>query len=297
MPRTSTPSRRGRSVVHILRRPLITGYMPDSYSDSVLEPAPACNCAHASPAVDEPTVDTPDEPTNAEPATSDEIGSGSHGWGFEKNNRPIQTELDQILNGNEQESEDEWYKRLAAPLLAGVLTFASPNDSVAKPIIDTTKAWVQHTKDEQERRRKIEEDAAARRKQAKKTQQEVGGRVLDEIMAETLSAELDQEDKTEQQRAIAIVKVLVQTLRTELIPGGSKKGRSGSNVRSQIDSRVGAELVRIANNLSARRDLIMQARQNDVGLRTLENSLRAAGNLMIMRAKSNKHPDRREIDP
>ncbi|GAB3641432.1 hypothetical protein GCM10027423_20680 [Spirosoma arcticum] len=191
--------------MHILRRPLITGYQPDLFPYSVPDPEPAlaCNCAHTASAVEEPIVETPGEPTaDTEPATSDEIGSKGHGWGFEKNNPFIQTELDQILNGNAQESEDEWYKRLAAPLLAGVLTFASPHDSVAKPIIDTTKAWVQHSKAEQERRRKLEEDAAARRKQAGKTQQEVGGRVLDEIMAETFATEVDQEDETEQQQQL-----------------------------------------------------------------------------------------------
>lgn len=110
--------------------------------------------------------------------------------------QPVQTELDRLLVGNGQQAEGEfegeWYKRLAAPLLAGALTFASPNDSVLKPVIDTTKAWVQGSKDERERRRKIEEDATARRKQAKRTQQETDEyRVLDEIMAGEF--ELEQE--------------------------------------------------------------------------------------------------------
>lgn len=110
--------------------------------------------------------------------------------------QPVQTELDQLLPGDAQELEGEfegeWYKRLAAPVLADLLTFTSPNDSVAKPVIDTTKAWVKGRRDERERRRKIEKDATARRKQAKKTQQETSERrLLDEIITDEY--ELEQE--------------------------------------------------------------------------------------------------------
>lgn len=68
--------RGGRSVVHILRQPLITGYQPDTLPDSVPNTQPACNCAHSASAVEEPIVETPGEPTeDTEPATSDEVGA------------------------------------------------------------------------------------------------------------------------------------------------------------------------------------------------------------------------------
>ncbi len=145
----------GRSVVTILRRPFITDYQANLWSGVAdLEPTSADN--EPSAGVEEPNV---------------------------------QADPDNLPDGDAQQAddelEDEWYKRLAAPLLAGILTFASPKDSAFKPIVDTTKAWVQGSKDEQERRRKMKEDAEARSRQAGKTQQEFGGRlVLDEIMAD-----------------------------------------------------------------------------------------------------------------
>ncbi len=131
--------------------------------------------------------------------------------------QPVQTELDQLLSDGAQELEGEWYKRLAAPVLAGLLTFAPPSDFAAKPVVDMTKAWVKGSRDEQERRRRIEEDAQARRKQAKKTQQETDEyRVLDEIMENEVSVV---NEFTDVHAQYAIQRMLKSSNPTERIEG------------------------------------------------------------------------------
>jgi hypothetical protein len=150
--------------------------------------------------MEEPVIDEPVADSQEPPAPADEMSlmngykrrsvrnASTRPYGYPERERPVQTELDQLLAPNSQtpegELEGEWYKKLAGTALGAFLAFAPQNNPVVKPIIDPVKAWVQGSKAEEERRRKMAEDAEALRKQAAKKQQEFGERrVLDEIMA------------------------------------------------------------------------------------------------------------------
>ncbi|UYZ64291.1 hypothetical protein [Hymenobacter weizhouensis] len=117
--------------------------------------------------------------------------------------------------------------------------------------------------------------------------------VLDELLSAEVAAEFEAEILTEEQKK-ALQRIVVaeaEQLRQNLYGTKSKPGRSGDPVKAQVNRNVGAGLVRLANDINSRPDLLAQAARHSISAQSVAEALKAHGKRLIGKAKQSRHKE------